>query len=76
MKQNLQLPVNILKTGMCEMEAGNGNEMETGNENWKLEMLELEMLELETLELETEMEMQPLSCCSPSKTCILLAFSS
>ena len=33
------------------VQTGNGNEMETGN--WKLKV-----------ELETEIEMQPLSCCS------------
>ena len=35
--------------------------METGNANLKLE-------------LETEMEAQPLSCCSPTKILTLLAF--
>ena len=34
------------------METGNGNEMETGNGNQKVK---------------TEMETQPLHCCSPSK---------
>ena len=43
-------------TGGAYGKAGNGNEMETGNGNWKLK---------------TEMEMQPLSCCSHS---MLLVF--
>ena len=41
--------------------------METGNGNWRLET------EVET-EVETEMKTQPLSCCSPSKIHVLLAF--
>ena len=44
-----------------EMETGNGNETETGNGNWKLKWRQ-------------KMETQPLSCCSPRKIRVLLAF--